>query len=82
LPELLIFLAIVVAIVYFARRKRRRGGAAAAESIDVEAELLRACHGDRRLAARLTEHELERNPKLSRVGAALMALAALRDDRR
>jgi hypothetical protein len=30
----------------------------------------------------LTEHELERNPKLSRVGAALMALAALRDDRR
>jgi len=48
---------------------------------DQEAELLRLCHGDRKLAERLIAHELERAPSLSRAGAALAAATRLRHDK-
>ena len=54
---------------------RRRG-------IDVEADLLSACGGDKALMERLIRHESERKPALERTGAALMALSRLRADRR
>ena len=56
-------------------RGRRRG-------IDVEADLLSACGGDKALMERLIRHESERKPELGRTGAALMALSRLRADRR
>lgn len=56
-------------------KPRRRG-------IDVEADLLSACGGDRATMERLIRHELDRKPELERTGAALMALSRLRADRR
>lgn len=49
---------------------------------DHEAELLRLCHGDRRLMERLIRHEMERKPDLSRAGAMLAATTRLRHDKR
>ncbi len=57
-------------------RGRRRCG------VDVEADLLRACGGDRAAMERLIRHERARKPELGRTGAALMALSRLRADRR
>jgi hypothetical protein len=79
-----IALAAVVGIVFFSGRRRRAGRPSRSDSvrIDVEADLLQACQGDRRLADRLIARELEDGSELSRAGAALMALARLRDDQR
>ena len=86
LPVIWVALAAVAAIVLVRRLRRNRIGRAGrsvgGRGVDVEADLLRACHGDRALAERLIEHELGTNDSLSRTGAALMALAKLRDDRR
>jgi len=82
LPLIWIVLGIVLLVVALnyrsARRKRGRGSS----SIDLDADLLQACRGDRALAERLIAHEQAANGELSRTGAALMALAKLRDDQR
>ena len=79
-----IALAAVIGIVFVSRRRRRAGRPSRSDSVrlDVDADLLQACHGDRRLADRLIARELEDGSELSRAGAALMALAKLRDDQR
>jgi len=59
-----------------------RGGKPRGRGIDVEADLLSACGGDRATMERLIRHELDRKPELERTGAALMALSRLRADRR
>ena len=63
-------------------RNAFRGGKRQRRGIDVEADLLSACGGDRALMERLIRHELDRKPELGRTGAALMALSRLRADRR
>ena len=59
-----------------------RGGKGRRRVIDVEADLLRACGGDKAMMERLISYERERKPALGRTGAALMALSRLRADRR
>ena len=59
-----------------------RGGKRRRRGIDVEADLLSACGGDRATMERLIRHEISRKPELGRTGAALMALSRLRADRR
>lgn len=85
LPVIWVALAIVAGILLL-KRLRKRGGAQSRGSspsgVDVEGDLLRACRGNRALAERLIAHELKENRELSRPGAALMALAKLRDDQR
>jgi len=80
--SLWIVLAIGLGIVVLKRMRRSRTRGSEPGGVDVEADLLHACRGDRKLVERLIEHELERNAELSRAGAALMALAKLRDDQR
>lgn len=79
-----IALAVVAGLYLFHKLRGRRSSPrrGSAGPVDVEGDLLRACHGDRAQAERLIAHELERNHGLSRTGAAVMALAKLRDDRR
>ena len=92
--ELPIFLAAaaVVAFILLAPRLRAalrggfrggfRGGKRRRRAIDVEADLLRACGGDKAMMERLIGYESKRKPELGRRGAALMALSRLRADRR
>ena len=96
--ELPIFLAAVavVAVILLAPRLRAtlrggirggfrggfRGGKGRRRVIDVEADLLRACGGDKAMMERLIRYESKRKPELGRRGAALMALSRLRADRR
>ena len=87
LPVLWVALAVVAAIVIVNRLRGRprapgRRHPSRGVGVDVEADLIRACHGDRSQAERLIAHELERDADLSRPGAAIAALAKLRDDRR
>jgi hypothetical protein len=85
IPVVWIVAAAVIVILLVRRyrgRRRSAGHSASGGGVDVEADLLQACHGDRALAERLIAHELERHDDLSRTGAALMALAKLRDDQR
>jgi hypothetical protein len=84
IPVIWIVVAIVIGIVVLKRflERGRYRGSNPTGGVDVEADLLRACRGDRAMAERLLAHELERNENLSRPGAALMALAKLRDDQR
>jgi hypothetical protein len=84
LPVVWIALGVVILIVLLARARkpRRRAGRGGTGGVDVEGDLVRACRGDRAMAARLIAHELEHSAELSRTGAALMALAKLRDDQR
>ena len=86
LPVIWVALAIVIGIVVVKRLRGRRSRTAAGGThgggIDVEADLVLACRGDRAMAERLIAHELAQNDTLSRPGAALMALAKLRDDQR
>ena len=63
-------------------RSAFRGGTTHRRGIDVEADLLSACGGDRATMERLISYELNRKPALGRTGAALMALSRLRADRR
>ena len=63
-------------------RRAFRNGKTHRRGIDVEADLLSACGGDRATMERLIRHELNRKPELGRTGAALMALSRLRADRR
>ena len=63
-------------------RSALRGGKRRRRVIDVEADLLRACGGDKAMMERLIRYESERKPELGRTGAALMALSRLRADRR
>ena len=83
-PVVLIAVIVVVVIVLLKRfRDRgRRSSRSAGSGVNVESDLLRACHGDRALAERLIAHELEGRDDISRTGAALLALAKLRDDQR
>jgi hypothetical protein len=86
LPVVWVALAIVIGIVLVkklrGRRTRRVTSGGHGQGIDVEADLVLACRGDRAMAERLIAHELSQNDSLSRTGAALMALAKLRDDQR
>ena len=63
-------------------RSAFQGGKAHRRGIDVEADLLSACGGDRATMERLIRYEINRKPDLGRTGAALMALSRLRADRR
>lgn len=86
-PILLIAVAVVAAILLAPRlRSALRGGIRGAKrrsrGIDVEADLLRACGGDKAMMERLIRYESERKPDLGRTGAALLALSRLRADRR
>ena len=83
-PLVLIAVIVVVVIVLpqLFRDRGRRPSRSAGRGVDVEGDLLRACHGDRALAERLIAHELDGRDDISRTGAALLALAKLRDDRR
>ena len=63
-------------------RSAFRGGKTHRRGIDVEADLLSACGGDRATMERLIRYEINRKPDLGRTGAALMALSRLRADRR
>ncbi len=77
--------AIAGVIVVFILVRRFGRGAIISRSglgVDVEGDLLRACHGDRKLVDRLIQYELDQKPDLSRTGAALMALSRLREDKR
>ena len=58
------------------------GGKTHRRGVDVEADLLSACGGDRATMERLILYEINRKPELGRTGAALMALSRLRADRR
>ncbi|MBN1239427.1 MAG: hypothetical protein JXB36_13070 [Gammaproteobacteria bacterium] len=76
--------AVLVAAQLWPRRgkarlwqPRRRGH----EPWNQEAALLSLCGGDKAVVERLIRHEIERNPKLSRAGAALAAAARLRHER-
>ena len=84
--DLPIFWAVIAGVVIVVILVRRFGRGAANRKdglgVDVESDLLRLCRGDRALADRLIQHELDRKPDLSRTGAALMALSRLRDDNR
>jgi hypothetical protein len=83
-PVILIAIVVVVVIVLLKRYRDRgrRSDRSIGSGVDVESDLLHACHGDRKLAERLIAHELEGRADISRTGAALLALAKLRDDRR
>ena len=84
IPLLWIGIAIAVALFVIARRKRRPGlfGSGSQLGVNVDKDLLKACHGDRAMVKRLIDLELEKRPDLSPTGAALMALSRLRDDKR
>ncbi len=78
-----VILAGVIVVIILVRRFRRGAPIGkGALGVDVESDLLRACHGDRGMVERLIQHELERRPDLSRTGATLMALSRLREDQR
>lgn len=83
-PILWIAIIVVIVIVLLKRYRNRgqRSGRHSAGGVDVEGDLLRACHGDRKLSERLIAHELDGRDDISRTGAALLALAKLRDDQR
>lgn len=51
------------------------------EPWDQEGALLRMCGGDRAAVERLIRHEMQRNPSLSRAGAAMAAATRLRHER-
>jgi uncharacterized protein HemY len=90
---LLIVIGCLALLIGAARRMIRKRGAGGRKTRfwtarrrsfrpwDQEAELLRLCHGDRKLAERLIAHELERTDSLSRAGAALAAATRLRHDK-
>jgi hypothetical protein len=83
IPMFWVILAGAIIAVIFVRRFGR--GALtnkAGLGVDVDGDLLRACRGDRRMADRLVQHELDRQPALSRTAAVLLALSRLRDDKR
>ena len=65
-----------------ALRSAFRGGKRRRRIIDVEADLLSACGGDKAMMERLIRYEHERKPELGRTGATLIALSRLRADRR
>lgn len=79
--------AVVIALQLKPRRRKSTGVFAARsrrafKPWDQEGELLRLCHGDKQMADRLIEHERNRDPKLSRAGAALAAATRLKHDKR
>lgn len=74
-----LLLSIATGIIIFYLRSRREAGPIIGHS---EQRLLKRCYGDKELAERLINRELERNPKLSRDNAALDALESLLRDNR
>jgi hypothetical protein len=82
LPLIWILLGIVLLIAVLNYRSARRKRSYSSSGVDVNADLLHACRGDRAMAERLIAHEQPENSELSRTGAALMALVKLRDDQR
>ena len=74
---------IIVAIVVTRRRTRPQGANTRQHlGVNINSDLLKACHGDRAMAERLIGHEMKKRPDLSPTGATLMALSRLRDDKR
>ena len=84
LPVLWVAIIVVIVMVLLKRYRDRgrRPRRSQSSGVDVEQDLLRACHGDRKLAERLIAAELGGRQNMSRTGAALLALAKLRDDQR
>jgi hypothetical protein len=81
-----IFWAILAGVIIVVMFVRRFGRSVLIKKtglgVDVDGDLLRACRDDHRMADRLVQHELDRQPALSRTAAALLALSRLRDDKR
>ncbi len=83
IPMFWVILAGAIIVVMFVRRFGRSAlTKKIGLGVDVDGDLLRACRGDRRMADRLVQHELDRQPALSRTAAVLLALSRLRDDKR
>ena len=83
IPIFWAILAGVIIVVMFVRRFGRSAlTKKAGLGVDVDGDLRRACRGDLWIADRLVQHELDRQPALSRTAAALLALSRLRDDKR
>ena len=84
IPLFWIVIVGVVILIVIARRRRgpARSGSGPHLGANVDKDLLKACHGDRAMAERLINLELEKRPDLSPTGASLMALSRLRDDNR
>jgi hypothetical protein len=75
---------VVIALLWLPRRRKRTLWTPRRKAFkpwDQEAELLRLCLGDTAIVERLIEFERERNPKLSRAGAALAAATRLRHEK-
>ena len=88
--DTVIWVLLAAAIVLVVVRRRRRGPKKAPlfssfrapfRPWDHEAELIKLCHGDKAMADRLIQHEIERAPGMSRAGAALAAATRLRHDK-
>lgn len=77
--------AVAIALLWLPRGRKRgwtpRLARRAYRPWDQEAELLGLCHGDKAMVERLIRYEIERNPKLSRAGAALSAATRLRHEK-
>jgi uncharacterized protein HemY len=84
-PLLLIAGMVVAALQLRAPRNRpqlwQTGRRDRHEPWDQEGALLRMCGGDRAAVERLIRHEMQRNPSLSRAGAAMAAATRLRHER-
>lgn len=72
-----IVVALAVILLFLMFRK----GGDGIRSWDHEAQLIRLCHGDKAMAERLIQYELERSPRMSKARAALSAAKRLRRDR-
>jgi hypothetical protein len=72
---------VALQLTWRQRKKLWRRSGGAERAWDQEAALLRLCGGDDAAAERLIRFELERNPNLSRAGAALAAAARLRHEK-
>ena len=84
IPFFFIALTIISLIILFRwwRTRTKFGTKTLGWGVDIEKDLVSACHGDKHMVERLVQYEIDRKPKLSRAAAALMALSRLRDDSR
>ena len=81
-PRLLTAIPVVaLLLVLLLIGSRSSGSKRSSRPGDYEAELLRLCYGDTRVASRLIKHELGRHPGFSRQAAAMAASTRLKHDR-
>ena len=84
IPFFFVALVIISLIMLFRwwRTRTKLGTRALGWGVDVEGELVRACHGDKPMVERLIQYEIDRKPEMSRAAATVIALSRLRDDSR